>query len=61
MAKLYDPAAGTGGMLSAGIEYATEQNDRAIIEVYGQELNEKTYAICKSDTMIKGKGYENIH
>lgn len=61
MAKLYDPASGTGGMLSAGIEYAAEQNDRAIIEVYGQELNEKTYAICKSDTMIKGKGYENIH
>lgn len=61
MAKLYDPAAGTGGMLSAGIEYASELNDRAIIEVYGQELNEKTYAICKSDTMIKGKGYENIH
>lgn len=61
MAKLYDPAAGTGGMLSAGIEYATEQCDTALIEVYGQELNEKTYAICKSDTMIKGKGYENIH
>ncbi|GBU20591.1 hypothetical protein R80B4_00469 [Fibrobacteres bacterium R8-0-B4] len=61
MAKLYDPAAGTGGMLSAGIEYAAELNDRAIIEVYGQELNEKTYAICKSDTMIKGRGYENIH
>lgn len=61
MAKLYDPAAGTGGMLSAGIEYASELNDRAIIEVYGQELNEKTYAICKSDTMIKGKGYENIY
>ncbi|WP_368293776.1 N-6 DNA methylase [Dehalobacter sp. TBBPA1] len=61
MAKLYDPAAGTGGMLSAGIEYAAELNDGALIEVYGQELNEKTYAICKSDTMIKGKGYENIH
>lgn len=61
MAKLYDPAAGTGGMLSAGIEKAAELNDNALIEVYGQELNEKTYAICKSDTMIKGKGYENIH
>jgi type I restriction enzyme M protein len=61
MAKLYDPAAGTGGMLSSSIEYAAELNDRAIIEVYGQELNEKTYAICKSDTMIKGRGYENIH
>ena len=61
MAKLYDPAAGTGGMLSAGIERAAELNENALIEVYGQELNEKTYAICKSDTMIKGKGYENIH
>ena len=61
MAKLYDPAAGTGGMLSAGIEYAKEHSPNAIIEVYGQELNEKTFAVCKSDTMIKGKGYENIH
>ncbi len=61
MAKLYDPAAGTGGMLSAGISYAEELNEKAIIEVYGQELNQSTYAICKSDTLIKGKGYENIH
>jgi len=61
MAKLYDPAAGTGGMLSAGIEYAKEHATNAHIQVYGQELNEKTYAICKSDTMIKGKSYENIH
>jgi len=61
MAKLYDPAAGTGGMLSAGIEKAAEFNDKARIQVYGQELNEKTYAICKSDTMIKGEGYQNIH
>lgn len=48
-------------MLSAGISYAEELNGRAIIEVYGQELNQNTYAICKSDTLIKGKGYENIH
>jgi type I restriction enzyme M protein len=61
MAKLYDPAAGTGGMLSAGIEYAHEQNANAQLIVYGQELNEKTYAICKSDTMIKGKDYQNIN
>lgn len=61
MAKLYDPAAGTGGMLSAGISYAEELNEKAIIEVYGQELNQSTYAICKSDTLIKGKGYENIY
>ena len=61
MAKLYDPAAGTGGMLSAAIEYTTEHSASAIMQVYGQELNEKTYAICKSDTLIKGDGYENIH
>ena len=61
MAKLYDPAAGTGGMLSAGISYAGELNEKAIIEVYGQELNQSTYAVCKSDTLIKGKGYENIY
>lgn len=61
MAKLYDPAAGTGGMLSAGISYAKELNEKAIIEVYGQELNQSTYAVCKSDTLIKGKGYENIY
>ena len=63
MAKLYDPAAGTGGMLSAGIEKTLEFNDRARLSVYGQELNEKTYAICKSDTLIKGNGnaYQNIH
>ena len=61
IAKLYDPAAGTGGMLSAGIEKAAELHDQAKIQVYGQELNEKTYAICKSDTLIKGDGYQNIH
>lgn len=61
MAKLYDPAGGTGGMLSAGISYAEELNEKAIIEVYGQELNQSTYAVCKSDTLIKGKGYENIY
>ena len=61
IAKLYDPAVGTGGMLSTAIEYARELNENAIIEVYGEEINEKTYAVCKSDTMIKGKGYENIY
>jgi len=61
MAKLYDPAAGTGGMLSAAMEYTHEHSPAAIMQVYGQELNEKTYAICKSDTLIKGDGYENIH
>lgn len=61
ISKLYDPACGTGGMLSSGTEYALEYNDKAKLAVYGQELNEKTYAISKSDTLIKGENYENIH
>lgn len=39
MVKLFDPAVGTGGMLSAAIEYARELNEKAIIEVYGEEIN----------------------
>lgn len=61
IAKLYDPAAGTGGMLSAGLERAKELNSDAMLVVYGQEINKTTYAICKSDTLIKGLDYENIH
>ncbi|MCP1638572.1 type I restriction enzyme M protein [Streptococcus gallinaceus] len=61
VAKLYDPACGTGGMLSSGVEYALEQNNMAKLAVYGQELNEHTYAISKSDTLIKGENYENIY
>lgn len=61
ISKLYDPACGTGGMLSSGVEYVLEYNDKAKLAVFGQELNEKTYAISKSDTLIKGENYENIH
>lgn len=53
---IYDPCCGTGGMLTAAKELIKEQSHRDDIKVYlyGQELNEKTYAICKSDLLIKG-------
>ncbi len=59
--KLYDPACGTGGMLSVAEEYLRELNADAHLEVYGQELNDESYATCKSDMMIKGQNAKNIH
>lgn len=57
---LYDCAAGTGGMLSVAEEYLAELNPDARLEVFGQELNDESYAICKSDMMIKGQKSSNI-
>jgi type I restriction enzyme M protein len=57
---LYDPACGTGGMLSVAEEYLRELNPEARLEVFGQELNDETYAVCKADMMIKGQNPENI-
>jgi len=51
---LYDPACGTGGMLSAAEEYATERNPSARLEIHGQELNPESYAICKADALLRG-------
>jgi type I restriction enzyme M protein len=57
---LYDPACGTGGMLSVAEEYLRELNPQAKLEVFGQELNSESFAICESDMMIKGQNPENI-
>jgi type I restriction enzyme M protein len=57
---LFDPACGTGGMLSVAEEYLRELNPDARLEVFGQELNPESYAICKSDLIIKGQNPENI-
>lgn len=57
---LYDPTCGTGGMLSVGEEYLRELNPAARLEVFGQELNDETYAICQSDMMLKGYDPSNI-
>ncbi|MDA0525169.1 type I restriction-modification system subunit M [Methanococcoides alaskense] len=57
---LYDPACGTGGMLSVAEEYLKELNPDARLEVFGQELNDESYAICKSDMLIKGQNAYNM-
>ena len=57
---LYDPAAGTGGMLSTAEAWVRELNERARLELFGQELNGETYAICRSDMMLKGHNAQNI-
>ncbi|RWD02067.1 MAG: SAM-dependent DNA methyltransferase [Mesorhizobium sp.] len=57
---IYDPTAGTGGMLSVAGEYLVEHNDRASLVMFGQELNPESYAICKADMLIKGQAVSNI-
>ncbi len=57
---IYDCCAGTGGMLSVAEEYLHELNPDARLEVFGQELNPESYAICKSDMIIKGQNASNI-
>lgn len=54
--KIYDPACGTGGMLTVAKDYIRENiNKDADIYLYGQELNAVTYAMAKSDMLIKGE------
>ena len=57
---LFDPACGTGGMLSVSEEYVKELNSDAQLEVFGQDYNDQAYAICGSDMMIKGQDIEHI-
>lgn len=58
--SLYDPTAGTGGMLSVAQEHLAEHNPHARLVMYGQELNPESYAICKADMLIKGQNIDNI-
>ena len=57
---IYDPTAGTGGMLSVAGEYLLEHNPQARLTMHGQELNDESYAICKADMLIKGQDVANI-
>ena len=57
---IYDPTAGTGGMLSVAGEYLLEHNPAARLTMFGQELNDESYAICKADMLIKGQDVGNI-
>jgi type I restriction enzyme M protein len=57
---IYDPTAGTGGMLSIAGEYLEQHNPDARLTMFGQELNAESYAICKADMLIKGQDVANI-
>lgn len=57
---IYDPACGTGGMLSVAEAYLKELNPKAELKVFGQEINPESYAICVSDMLIKGQNPANI-
>ncbi|MEH2481920.1 type I restriction enzyme M protein [Nitrobacteraceae bacterium AZCC 2146] len=57
---IYDPTAGTGGMLSVAGEHLAVLNPQARLTMFGQELNDESYAICKADMLIKGQDVANI-
>lgn len=58
--QVYDPAAGTGGMLSIAEMEMKALNPRIRVELFGQELNPESFAICKSDMLVTGHNPENI-
>ena len=57
---VYDPACGTGGMLTSCKEFITKSNPDMDVVLYGQEINNEIYAICKADMLMKGENSENI-
>lgn len=57
---IYDPTAGTGGMLSVAEEHLLAMNPKAKLAMHGQELNPESYAICKADMLVKGQDVSNI-
>ncbi len=57
---LYDPACGTGGMLSVAEEYLHQLNASTELMAFGQEINDQTFAICKADMLIKGNNADFI-
>lgn len=57
---IYDPACGSGGMLTEAEHFANKINPGATFHLYGQEVNPETYAICKADMLIKGEDPEKI-
>lgn len=58
--SIYDPTAGTGGMLSVSEMHIKEQNAAANLELFGQEYNDEAYAICCADLLIKDEPIDNI-
>lgn len=58
--SIYDPTAGTGGMLSVADDYLRRMNPGIQLSLYGQDYNDASYAICKADMVIKGQDVDNI-
>ncbi|MFA5331435.1 MAG: class I SAM-dependent DNA methyltransferase [Methanoregula sp.] len=58
--SMFDPACGTGGMLSVSDDYVHEHNQEGSLAVFGEDINEQAYAICGSDMLIKGQDPDNI-
>ena len=58
--RIYDPACGTGGMLSVAEEYLHKLNKSTKLIPFGQEINDQTFAICKADMLIKGNDADFI-
>ncbi len=58
--EVYDPTAGTGGMLSVAADRIHGHNAKAQVNLLGQEINPASYAICKADMVVKGQPIENI-
>ena len=57
---IYDPACGTGGMLSVAEEFLREHNSESHPILYGQDFNDEAWAVCKSDMLLKGEDADNI-
>lgn len=57
---IYDPACGTGGMLSVAEEYLHSLNASTELVSFGQEINDQTFAICKADMLIKGNNADTL-
>jgi type I restriction enzyme M protein len=57
---IYDPACGTGGMLSESEKFILDQNSQANLALHGQEYNDESWAICCSDMLIKDEDTKNI-
>ena len=57
---IYDPACGTGGMLSVAEKYLRDLNADAQPKLFGQDFNDEAWAVCKSDMLIKGEDADNI-
>ena len=57
---IYDPACGTGGMLSVAEKYIRDLNADAQPKLFGQDWNDEAWAVCKSDMLIKGEDADAI-